>query len=347
LPWIIRRELHEELGIKLPVDAFELIFVFLQECVINNGTYTNNEYNDVYLVTTLNPIPFEAFTLQESEVSAVRYMHRDEYKSCLAIESRDFVPYDVNGQYGQLFSIIEERYKDNVDSRSLTLQKQISRYAPINLETELTNLSEGDREALGYILKASTVIDDIFHEQVWNSNRMLRDWLKARADSSSFDNLKWKYYSINKSPWSCLDENKAFLSTADSAVKLLTDATKPISGWKGIEYRAAFPLDKPSGVNFYPPDMNKMEFELWKSGITDKEQKDATGFFTVIKRSDALVPSSRAQSEVSNQTNTSDDLFIVPYSKEYKSSLEKAAGLLCKASECSDSPRTRRHNWPI
>jgi hypothetical protein len=196
------------------------------------------------------------------------------------------------------------------------------------------------REALGYILKASTVIDDIFHEQVWNSNRMLRDWLKARADSSSFDNLKWKYYSINKSPWSCLDENKAFLSTADSAVKLLTDATKPISGWKGIEYRAAFPLDKPSGVNFYPPDMNKMEFELWKSGITDKEQKDATGFFTVIKRSDALVPSSRAQSEVSNQTNTSDDLFIVPYSKEYKSSLEKAAGLLCKASECSDSPRT-------
>ena len=57
---------------------------------------------------------------------------------------------------------------------------------------------------------------------------------------------------------SCLDENTAFLSTADSAVKLLTDATKPISGWKGVEYRAAFPQDKPGGANFYPPDMNKM-----------------------------------------------------------------------------------------
>jgi len=57
---------------------------------------------------------------------------------------------------------------------------------------------------------------------------------------------------------SCLDENKAFLSTADSAVKLLTDATKPVSGWKGVEYRAAFPLDKPPGANFYPPDMDKM-----------------------------------------------------------------------------------------
>ncbi|KAM0858363.1 hypothetical protein ACQ4PT_047867 [Festuca glaucescens] len=314
-----RRELHEELGIKLPVDAFELIFVFLEKCVTNNGTFFNNEYSDVYLVTTLSPIPFEAFALQESEVSAVKYMHCDEYKNYLATENGDM-------------------YKDNMESQSLTLQKQISRYAPIHLEPELTTLSEGDKEALGYILKASIVIDDIFYEQVWNSNRMLRDWLKTHSDYSSFDNLKWAYYSINKSPWSCLDENKAFLSTADSAVKLLTDATKPISGWKGVEYRAAFPQDKPGGANFYPPDMNKMEFELWKSGLPDQEQKDATGFFTVIKRPDALLPSALAPSEGSDQTNNSDDLYVVPYSKEYKLSLEKAAELLCKASECSDSP---------
>ncbi|TVU27936.1 hypothetical protein EJB05_19439 [Eragrostis curvula] len=333
-----QRELHEELGIKLPVDAFELIFVFLQECVINNGTYTNNEYNDVYLVTTLTPIPLEAFTLQESEVSAVKYMHCDEYKNCLAKESGEYVPYDVNGQYGQLFTIIEERYKNDTESRSLTLQKQINCYAPIHLEPDLTSLSKGDREALEYILKASIVIDDIFYEQLWNSNRVLRDWLKARAESSSFDKLKWAYYSINKSPWSCLDENKAFLSTADSAVKLLTDATKPVSGWKGIEYRAAFPLNKPPGANFYPPDMDKKEFELWKCGLTDKEQKDATGFFTIIKRHDSSSSSSEAQTDGSDRTKASDDLFVVPYSKEYSSSLEKASELLQKASECSDSP---------
>ncbi|CAD6241980.1 unnamed protein product [Miscanthus lutarioriparius] len=333
-----QRELEEELGINLPVDAFELIFVFLQECVINNGTYTNNEYNDVYLVTTLTPIPLEAFTLQESEVSAVRYMRCDEYKSCLEKESREYVPYDVNGQYGKLFSIIEERYKDNTESRSLTLQKQMNRYAPIHLEPDLTSLSEGDREALGYILKAAIVIDDIFYEQVWNSNKMLRDWLKGHSESSSFNKLKWAYYSINKSPWSCLDENKAFLSTADSAVKLLTNATKLVSGWKGIEYRAAFPLNKLPGANFYPPDMDKAEFELWKSKLTDKEQKDATGFFSVIKRHDSLSSSSLTQSDGSDQTMTKDDLFIVPYSKEYRSSLEKSAELLEKASACSDSP---------
>ena len=28
--------------------------------------------------------------------------------------------------------------------------------------------------------------------------------------------------------------------------------------WKGLEYRATFPLLKPAGANFYPPDMDKM-----------------------------------------------------------------------------------------
>ncbi|GJM87217.1 hypothetical protein PR202_ga03151 [Eleusine coracana subsp. coracana] len=308
-----QRELHEELGIKLPVDAFELIFVFLQECIINDGTYTNNEYNDVYLVTTLTPIPLEAFTLQESEVSAVKYMHYDEYKNCLAKENGEYVPYDVNGRYGQLFAIIEERYKSDMESRSLTLQKKISRYAPIYMEPDLSSLSEGDKEALGYILKASIVIDDIFYEQVHLS-------------------------SITSVCMSCLDESKAFLSTADSAVKLLTDATKPVSGWMGIEYRAAFPLNKPAGANFYPPDMDKKEFELWKNGLTDNEQKDATGFFTIIKRHDSSSSSPEAQTNGSDQIKASDDLFIVPYSKEYRSSLEIASKLLQKASECSDSP---------
>lgn len=59
---------------------------------------------------------------------------------------------------------------------------------------------------------------------------------------------------------SCLDENVAFLTTADSAIKLLPEATRRVTGWKGLEYRAAFPMVKPPGANFYPPDMDKMVF---------------------------------------------------------------------------------------
>ncbi|KAH0919128.1 hypothetical protein HID58_026788 [Brassica napus] len=105
-----QRELEEELGIKLPKDAFEKIFVFLQECVTNNGKFINNEFNDVYLVTVLHPIPLEAFTLQKEEVSAVKYIPYEEYRSLLAKEDPAYVPYDVNGDYGKLFEIIRQRY---------------------------------------------------------------------------------------------------------------------------------------------------------------------------------------------------------------------------------------------
>ncbi|XP_078157802.1 nudix hydrolase 3-like isoform X2 [Carex rostrata] len=328
-----RRELEEELGIRLPNDAFELLFVFVQE--LKDGTFINNEYDDVYLVTTLEPIPFEAFTLQESAVSAVRYIPIDEYKSALARRDEQYVPCEVDGQYGQLFTIIEERYKENIESRSLSLQKQINRYAAIHLEPELMGLSEGDKEALVYILKASMVMDDIFYEQTWDSNPALKDWLKENSTASSASRLKWLYYSINKSPWSSLDENKAFLTTADSAVKLLPDATRPVSGWKGLEYKAAFPVIKPPGANFYPPDMDKKEFELWKNSLSDAEQKEAIGFFSVIRRHDV---------DLSSLSNTNglglkdpDDLFLVPFSVEYESSLKKTSEHLLKASELSDT----------
>nr|POE77021.1 nudix hydrolase 3 [Quercus suber] len=309
-----RRELQEELGIVLPKDAFEMIFIFLQECVINDGKYINNEFNDVYLVTTLDPIPLGAFTLQESEVSAVKYISYEEYRSLLAKEDPDYVPYDVNVQYGRLFDIIEQRYKENTVARSLALQKQLRLYASVSLNAELTGVTDADREALVLLVKAATIMDEIFNLQVWYSNPVLRDWLKEHADASELDKLKWMYYVINKSPWSCLDENEAFLTTADSAIKLLPEATQQVTGWKGLEYRAAFPMLKPPGANFYPPDMDKKEFELWKDSLT-KDKQDATGFFNVIKRHSEF---------------------------EYNPFLKKAAELLCKAGDLTSSSSLKR-----
>nr|XP_009380775.1 PREDICTED: nudix hydrolase 3 [Musa acuminata subsp. malaccensis] len=340
-----RRELYEELGIDLPKDAFELLFVFLQECVINNGNYINNEFNDVYLVTTLSPIPMEAFTLEESEVSSVKYIHWKDYKNVLEEGDEQYVPYDVTGQYGQLFIIIEQRYKENMEARSLNLQKKLNRYAPIYMEPKLSGLSDADKESLSYILRAAMVVDDIFYIQVWHSNPMLRDWLKERSNTSSLDRLKWMYYSINKSPWSSLDENEAFLTTADSAVKLLAKSTKPVSGWEGIEYRAAFPMMKPPGANFYPPDMDKKEFELWKGSLNASEQEAATGFFSVIRRH-VDTPSSTVSHLMdhsgSGQHFNLDCLTIVPFSQEYKALLVKAADLLFRASELSDSSSLKK-----
>ncbi|KAL2489821.1 Nudix hydrolase 3 [Forsythia ovata] len=337
-----RRELDEELGIILPKDAFEPLFVFLQECVINDGKFINNEYNDVYLVTTLDPIPLEAFTLQESEVSAVKYISLEEYRSLLAKEDPRYVPYDVNDVYGQLFEIIWKRYKQNAESRTLTLQKQLNRYARISLNAELKGLSDSDKEALKLLVKAARIMDEIFSLQVWYSNPSLRDWLEKNADESQLDKLKWMYYLINKSPWSSLDENEAFLTTADSAVKLLSEATKPVAGWKGLEYRTSFPILKPPGANFYPPDMDKMEFELWKNSLPEDRRKEAIDFFNVIKReSEAMLDKSLSHSTPASTSDTH-DLYIVPYSEEYSSFLVRAADLLHKAGDLTSSTSLKK-----
>lgn len=334
-----RKELHEELGISLPNDAFELIFVFLQECVINDGKFINNEYNDVYLVTTLSRIPQEAFILQETEVSSVKYIFWADYKSLLANGDEEYVPYDVSGQYSLLFDVIEQRYREDIETRCLDLQKKLNRYAPVHLDAELNGLSNADKEVLNLIIKASMIIENIFYEQVWYGNILLRDWLKQQSNASDFDKLKWMYYSINKCPWSCIDENKAFLTTADSAIKLLEQCTRTAPDWKGLEYRVAFPLRKPPGANFYPPDMDKMEFETWKASLTESEQKAATGFFSVIKRhyeSDVIKHSALTEPSKSH------DLFVVPYSQEYGEFLTKAAELLQRAAERAESSSLKK-----
>ncbi|GKC26311.1 NUDIX hydrolase 3-like protein [Tanacetum coccineum] len=102
-----RRELQEELGVTLPNDAFELLFVFLQECVTNGGKFIDNEFDDVYLVTTLDPIPLEAFTLQVTKIQTEVATHL--YKHLLANGDPQYAPYDVDGPYGQLFDIITKR----------------------------------------------------------------------------------------------------------------------------------------------------------------------------------------------------------------------------------------------
>ncbi|GJR01639.1 NUDIX hydrolase 3 [Tanacetum coccineum] len=329
-----RRELQEELGLTLPADAFELLFVFLQQSVTNNGNFINNEFDDVYLVTTVDPIPLEAFTLQESEVSAVKYISVEEYKQAVARKDPLYVTNDVDGHYGQLFDIIIKRYQGNEEARSLDIQKKLNCYAPVSLSAELTCLTEEDKEALVLLIHAARIMDDIFHQQVCCSNPSLREWLKGRSHMSEFDKLKWSYYLVNKSPWSSLDENEAFLTTADSIVKLLPEATKPIAGWKGLEYKVAFPLQKPPGANFYPSDMDKMEFESWTKELSGDEKQDAAGFFNVIRR--------HSDSHSNNKATSASDLYSIPYSQEYSLYLVKAAELMHKAGDLTSSPSLKR-----
>ena len=92
--------------------------------------------------------------------------------------------------------------------------------------------------------------------------------------------------------------------------------------WSDLDNHRAFlpgvPERKPPGANFYPEDMTRQEFENWASDA-------AKGFFTVIRRQ----PASRA-------------LEVVPYSRAYRSDLERAAKLLREAAALTDNLSLKR-----
>src|SRR5213075_2917131 len=130
------------------------------------------------------------------------------------------------------------------------------RFAPTELKVDTSKLSAGDKKALTKLIAASRIFNDIFMDQLWSHDRAT--YAQLKKDQSPLGRERLHYFSINKSPWSDLDEHKAFIP--------------------GV------PARKPEGSNFYPEDMTKDEFESWVKTLSDDQKQQAQGFFTVIRR---------------------------------------------------------------
>lgn len=69
------------------------------------------------------------------------------------------------------------------------------------------------------------------------------------------------------------------------------------------------------------------------------QRLEATGFFSVIKRHSELNMDSPKCSNKEVNTTLPRDLYVVPYSEEYNTFLVKAAELLRKAGDMTNTPR--------
>ncbi len=136
------------------------------------------------------------------------------------------------------------------------LDSMSARFAPTTLRVDTSKLSAGDRQALLQLIEAGRVIDRIFLKQYWSGNTAL--YSRLQKDSSPLGKARLRYFWINKSPWSALDNFQAFLP--------------------GV------PAEKLKGANFYPEDMTREEFEKWAASLSKEDQERAKGFFTVIRR---------------------------------------------------------------
>ena len=101
------REIEEEIEINLKKIDLKYLGSVTQQTVLNEGTYINNGYNDVYLVEM--EIDTGKLNLQDSEVEEVRLIPWKEFQGWVQGNKADVVSHP--DEYKLLFEHLEKRYR--------------------------------------------------------------------------------------------------------------------------------------------------------------------------------------------------------------------------------------------
>ncbi|WP_226665617.1 dipeptidyl-peptidase 3 family protein [Microbulbifer aggregans] len=124
-------------------------------------------------------------------------------------------------------------------------------YAPVELNADLSTLSDNQRQLIGLLIDASKIMDQLFWLQSYGPAQEL---LSGIEDSGART-----FANINYGPWDRLNDNKPF-----------------IEGYS----------DKPLGAEFYPEDMSKKEFEAWqqpgKARLYSLVRRDSNGKLKLV-----------------------------------------------------------------
>ncbi|MFP4023052.1 MAG: dipeptidyl-peptidase 3 family protein [Thiohalospira sp.] len=106
------------------------------------------------------------------------------------------------------------------------MQKKVDEFAEVELTSDISHLTDNQKEMLGYLFEAAQLMDDIFWQEAYGNKEELLNSISDPATK--------KFVEINYGPWERLNDNKPF-----------------VEGFG----------EKPAGANFYPADMTKEEFE--------------------------------------------------------------------------------------
>ncbi len=127
----------------------------------------------------------------------------------------------------------------------------VSKFHQVELKTDLSWLSENEREIVKLLLDAANIMDDVFWSQAYGDKEAL--FAKIENEYAK------QFATINYGPWDRLDDNKPF-----------------IPGYG----------PKPLSANFYPHDMTKEEFEQLddpdKTSLYTLIRRDENGKLQVV-----------------------------------------------------------------
>ena len=116
-----------------------------------------------------------------------------------------------------------------VEENMSAMQKNLNKYTPFKLTSDLSVLSDNERKMLPILIKAAFKMNELFWYGAYGDKNEL-------LNSISDEDTK-KFVEINYGPWDRLDGNSSFVEGIGS---------------------------KPAGANFYPEDMTKEEFESFE-----------------------------------------------------------------------------------
>jgi len=98
------REIYEELGVKIKQSDFKYLFTLTSQTIQNNGTFINNEFDDVYLVKI--DVDISKVKLQKEEVSEVKWINPSLLAKVLENKDNSFVLYDE--EYPRLLDYLKK-----------------------------------------------------------------------------------------------------------------------------------------------------------------------------------------------------------------------------------------------
>jgi hypothetical protein len=136
------------------------------------------------------------------------------------------------------------------------MQKKVNNFVEVELTTDLSHLSDHEKQMLPLLVETAQIMDDIFWTQAYGDKEALL--------SSITDSATQAFIEINYGPWERLNNNQPFI-----------DGVGP----------------KPAGSGFYPADMTTEEFEAFdsdtKTSLYTLIRRNAEGALVAIPYSQA------------------------------------------------------------
>lgn len=126
-----------------------------------------------------------------------------------------------------------KKQADNT-AKETDYKARVDQYAPFDLKTDLSKLTENEKQMLPILIDVAKHMENIFWQQAYGDKEAL---MKAMPNDDAR-----AFASIHYGPWDRLNGNKPFVK----------------------EFGA-----KPLGANFYPKDMTKEEFEALEDPAKD------------------------------------------------------------------------------